>query len=200
MTESSRFRMSRANKECGTRQLLGACGDEEIAGDKLTSEVFVVMQEVLSVQFFLLLGLMLGGFSVLGKLLLNLKRRVDRVFGKGGGSADPQENFMRRVVNMEDDLQKLFPRIDQTEARSNISIQHIGFLRFNPFADTGGDNSFVLVLTDAGYNGVMISSLYLRDGMRVYAKPIEAGRTRYPLSAEESRALAQAIGKGSSPS
>jgi hypothetical protein len=66
-------------------------------------------------------------------------------------------------------------------------------VRFNPFSDTGGDQSFVIALLDGKNNGVVFSSLYTRGQPLVYAKPIEAGASRYQLSKEEADALARAI-------
>jgi hypothetical protein len=65
-------------------------------------------------------------------------------------------------------------------------------VRFNPFKDTGSDQSFALALMDFADNGLAISSLFTRDGTRVYSKPIEKGKSKYPLSEEEKRAIEQA--------
>ena len=60
-----------------------------------------------------------------------------------------------------------------------------GFLRFNPFRDAGGDQSFAVALTDQDGNGVVISSLHSRDVTRVYGKPLAAWESPYPLTEEE---------------
>lgn len=71
-------------------------------------------------------------------------------------------------------------------------LQHFGIVRFSPFRDTGGDQSFALALADAEGCGVVISSLHTRDSARVYAKPIAAWDSAYPLTDEERQAMAQA--------
>jgi len=68
-------------------------------------------------------------------------------------------------------------------------------VRFNPFEDVGGDQSFAIALLDQHGNGLVLSSLHNRAETRVYAKPIQAGRSEYTLSAEEQQALAQAYGQ-----
>jgi len=54
-------------------------------------------------------------------------------------------------------------------------LQRIGFKRFNPFTDTGGNQSFILSLLDENGTGVVISSLHSRENTRVYSKKIEKG-------------------------
>ena len=73
------------------------------------------------------------------------------------------------------------------------AVQGVGLIRFNPFDDTGSDQSFALALLDAGGDGVVISSLHGRTATRFYAKPVKAGRTTHALTTEEQRALAQAM-------
>lgn len=74
-------------------------------------------------------------------------------------------------------------------------IQKIGLVRFNPFKDTGGDQSFILSLIDGRDTGVIISGLYSRSGTRWYAKKIIEGKALdHELSDEEKRALKEAKG------
>ena len=74
----------------------------------------------------------------------------------------------------------------------DISITRVGVVRFNPFKDTGGDQSFVIALLDSNNNGLVLSSLYTREGTRVYTKPIENGNSIYNLSEEEKEAIKKA--------
>ena len=76
-----------------------------------------------------------------------------------------------------------------------MSVQKVGFLRFNPFQDTGGDNSFALALLDRENNGVILSSFYTREGVRIYAKQIENGASRQALSDEEKKVLEEALNR-----
>ncbi|WP_067930403.1 DUF4446 family protein [Alicyclobacillus kakegawensis] len=62
-------------------------------------------------------------------------------------------------------------------------------VRFNAFADVGSDLSFSLALLDDDRNGVVLSSIYGRDESRVYAKPVQAGTSSYPLTEEEQMAI-----------
>ncbi len=74
------------------------------------------------------------------------------------------------------------------------SVQKVGVVRFNPFADSGagGDQSFAIALLDGDNNGVALSGIYVQGRPMMYAKPIERGTSRYALSKEEQEALGQA--------
>lgn len=74
-----------------------------------------------------------------------------------------------------------------------LSLQKISMVRFNPFGDVGGDQSFSLAMLDGHDSGLIITSIHGRSGTRVYAKPIDLGKSKYSLSAEEKKALAGAI-------
>lgn len=78
------------------------------------------------------------------------------------------------------------------EKDGQLHIQKVGLLRFNPFKDTGGDQSFILSLVDNNNTGVIISALYSRSGTRWYAKKVHKGKgVEYDLSEEEKRALSE---------
>ena len=73
------------------------------------------------------------------------------------------------------------------------SLQHIGLVRFNPFEDTGSDQSFAIALLDDQRDGIVLSSLHGRTNTRVFAKPVAAGGSPHNLSDEESQAIRIAI-------
>ena len=79
------------------------------------------------------------------------------------------------------------------EGRTQRSLQHIGLVRFNPFDDTGSDQSFAIALLDDARDGVVISSLHGRANTRVFAKPVTNGGSGHNLSDEESQAIRIAI-------
>jgi hypothetical protein len=84
------------------------------------------------------------------------------------------------------------------EGRSRRSLQHIGLVRFNPFEDTGSDQSFAIALLDDERDGIVISSLHGRQNTRVFAKPVAKGTSAHNLSDEESQAIRIAVeGTGS---
>jgi hypothetical protein len=72
-------------------------------------------------------------------------------------------------------------------------VQYIGLVRYNPFEDAGGDQSFALALLDRQGDGVVISSLHGRTATRFYAKSVKGGASPLSLSNEEAKALKQAM-------
>jgi len=87
-------------------------------------------------------------------------------------------------------IARISEQCDKIEKDGQLHIQKIGLLRFNPFKDTGGDQSFILALVDAKDTGVIISGLYSRSGTRWYAKKVVDGKgVEYELSDEEKKAL-----------
>ena len=90
-------------------------------------------------------------------------------------------------------IKKITDQIKVLEDDSLGYLQKMGFLRFNPFADTGGDQSFILSLLDDQDNGVLISSLHSRGTTRIYAKQVKAGKGKgFALSEEEKKVISQA--------
>ncbi len=80
------------------------------------------------------------------------------------------------------------------ENNSQVSNFKINILRFNPFEDIGGDQSFILTILDENNNGAILTSLHNRDITRVYAKPIKNGQgDNITLSKEEKLAIVKTI-------
>jgi hypothetical protein len=118
-------------------------------------------------------------------------RKTFQVITQGVSKQDLKSILESLLKNSE-----ILKKIDQLEKASTLNIQKIGLVRFNPFADTGGDQSFVIALLDGRDNGVVISSLHSRDVTRIYAKPIENSKAiRYELSKEEQEAIKKAKSK-----
>ena len=127
--------------------------------------------------------------------LFKIKKRLD-LFFEGKKVKNLEEVLLKQAKLLEKqdkDLKEIFEKIRKLEGISQKSFQKIGVIRFNPFGDVGGDQSFVIALLDSGNNGFVISSLYTREGNRVYAKPIKNGSSQYSLSNEEKEAISKAL-------
>jgi hypothetical protein len=90
-------------------------------------------------------------------------------------------------------LDEAFLKIKNLEEISEITIQKTGIVRFNPFNELGGNQSFVIALLDNQNNGFVISSLFVKEGNRVYAKAIRNGKSDHLLSGEEIEAINRAV-------
>ena len=98
-----------------------------------------------------------------------------------------------KVVEVGTKLEQLTELHESLELRSRGSLQHIGLVRFNPFDDTGSDQSFVIALLDDRRDGIVLSSLHGRGQTRVFAKPVEGGESTHQLSDEEAQAIRIAV-------
>jgi hypothetical protein len=102
--------------------------------------------------------------------------------------------LLKEVSQHQDQIEKLKLSLSNYQDWDQSGLRKIGFRRFNPFADTGGNQSFCLVVLDANNNGFMISSLHSRENTRLYSKVVAKGRVAdQNLSKEEQEVLNQAI-------
>jgi Protein of unknown function (DUF4446) len=103
-----------------------------------------------------------------------------------------------RLSNLDNEHNKLGEEVAALIGESRYSLQRVGLVRFNPFADTGGDQSFAVAVLDRLGNGFVFSSLHGRSGTRFYAKPLRNGQSSYQLSEEEAEAVKSALGQTTS--
>lgn len=106
------------------------------------------------------------------------------------------EKIAERVEANSQSLQGLEKFTNQLREDSSLHLQKIGLVRYNPFEETGGDQSFAVALLNESGDGVVISSLHARDMTRVYGKPVKAGKMGgYEFSEEEKQAVEKALGE-----
>lgn len=88
------------------------------------------------------------------------------------------------------EIKNIITKCEQIEKTALSHFQKVNILRFNPFSDTGGNQSFVIALLDRLNNGIILSSLHGRNQSRWYAKTIKNGlAVEHELSKEEQQAL-----------
>jgi hypothetical protein len=118
--------------------------------------------------------------------------------GTSGGNIEAMLNdHIARVRDTEARVEAVDRLARRLEKAAYFSLQHMGMVRYNPFQDTGGDQSFAVALVDGHGNGVVLSSLHARDVTRVYAKPLQKWESTYSLTDEEKQAIALAYQKQS---
>jgi hypothetical protein len=124
-----------------------------------------------------------------------LGRRLDRLTrGEDGQDlAAVLDAHLDKVFAVSREVDELTVRTAVAEANLRRSFQRVGLVRFNPFEDTGGNQSFALAVLDANGDGLIVSSLHSRTGTRIYAKPVNGGRSEAALSEEETRAVRDAM-------
>lgn len=126
---------------------------------------------------------------------MQLQKRLSVFFS--GKNADDLELIMsaqiKKLHKTVDDVKDINSTIEVMQSGIKKSLQKVGVVRFNPFRDIGGDQSFSVALLDEKNDGLVLSSLFTREGTRIYTKPIEKGVSTYKLTDEESEAINKAL-------
>ena len=126
--------------------------------------------------------------------VLIIEIRLKRIFA--GIKAKNLEEMLvaagKKLNQLEETQNKIDKHLTTIDARLNKSIRNVETLRFNPFVEAGGNQSFAIALLNDEGNGVILSSLYARDRMSVFAKPIVLGKSSFELTEEEKIVLNKA--------
>jgi len=155
-------------------------------------------QETIAISAIAVLLIFLAWNIYLQYSLSKIKKR-SRAFFESSGAKDLEEIIYKQIKKTNEISSEIEKLVEENrKMRENLSkcIQKVGVVRFNPFGDVGGNQSFSIALLDNCLNGVIILSLYSREGMRIYSKQIKEGKSEYKLSKEEEEAIEIAkIGK-----
>ena len=147
---------------------------------------------------FLLLSLLVLVLIIINAFLLRYSyqanKKIDELLEKGKIKSfkDIFLSQKEKSENLEEKIKDAFLKIKSLEDICKITIQKTGVVRFNPFNDMGGDQSFVIALLDGKNNGLVVSSLFTNEGNRVYTKAIKNGKSDHVLSKEELEAINKA--------
>jgi hypothetical protein len=133
--------------------------------------------------------------AVQARRIARLGRRLDGLTrGAEGRSLEAVlDAHLDKVFAVAREVDELSARSAALEANARRAFQRVGLVRFNPFEDTGGNQSFAVAVLDASGDGFVLSSLHARGGTRVFAKGLAAGRAEAALSAEEAEAVRLAL-------
>ncbi len=115
------------------------------------------------------------------------------IFNKNKKEPESLKEVLARFDELREGVEKISDELKALKKQSKFFTQKVGVLRYNPFSGQGGDQSFTVALLDANNNGVVITSIYGREGNRVYAKPIKNSGSEYALSNEEKKAIEKAV-------
>jgi hypothetical protein len=98
------------------------------------------------------------------------------------------------IKTLDGDIRELYDISNQINTLAFRGLHKFGMIRFNPFKEVGGDQSFAIAMLNGKNNGIALSSLYTREGTRIYAKALSVGKSeKYPLTEEEEEAIKMAI-------
>jgi len=127
---------------------------------------------------YLLLGFLSLWSILLSILLVRLMAHYQRLT-KGLAQKDlisAINSFIAKTGQNHEAIESVKKELETEKKKGELHLQRLGFKRFNPFTDTGGNQSFILSLLDENGTGVVISSLHSRENTRIYAKQIENSR------------------------
>src|SRR3990167_4024849 len=132
---------------------------------------------------------------VLTFLHIFAKRGRSKISGGKNQNLDQTvSNLLNNQEQTNKNIARVIQEIEKQRTLTKSSFQKSALVRFNPFEDTGGDQSFIVALLNGGNSGIVISSLHSRNGTRVYAKQIISGKAQdHELSKEEKETVEKAI-------
>ena len=137
-------------------------------------------------------------YAIMINLWLDLsymkKKYKKMMAGVDGGNLERMINGQLEEFNMlnsnHKELQKEIERLDSILAKA---ITRIAVVRFDAFDNMANDLSYCIAMLDSKNNGILISGIFGREDSRTYVKPIDAGVSSYKLTAEEEKALREAM-------
>ena len=141
--------------------------------------------------FFVVVAWVVG----LSVIVLRMVRHYNTLTGVTNktGLKDVLEVILATQKGLQGQTKDLYKALDEVKKDGRLHIQRVGLVRFNPFSDTGGSQSFTLCLLDGHDNGLVMTSLYARTGNRWYIKEVVSGKGKeLALSKEEQAAVQKA--------
>ena len=140
-------------------------------------------------------GILLIWVSVLTFLYIKAVRHYKKL--TAGVTKEDLMKVLEEHFSRVEDLEQLATIIQQDiegiKSEGLTHIQRVGLLRFNPFDETGGNQSFALALLNDSGDGVVLSSLHSREATRIYGKPVQGFlEGGFEFSVEEKQAVAAA--------
>ncbi len=125
---------------------------------------------------------------VLVRVLIHYQKLTRGV--KGSSLVRVWEENLKKVQANEREIEAFKNSLNQLRLENLTHLQKVGVVRFNPFHEIGGNQSFAVALLDELGNGLVVSTLHGRDSSRAYAKPVKNfEKVEFELSKEEKDAI-----------
>lgn len=123
--------------------------------------------------------------------LRRLTRRLDSLtLGVNGESLENTlSSHMSALKDSMAQMERQEKILSQLQAQIPLCVQQVKLTRFDAFEDVGGEQSFAVAILDAKGDGLILSSAYSRQDVRVYAKTIKNGKPSHSLSREEAQVV-----------
>lgn len=145
----------------------------------------------LDIVFFIFIGI----FILINFFwMIRTEKRLKRFFA-GKKAKDLEENIIlleENISKLKSAKDKIEKEISEINKKLRKSIRGLETIRFNPFSDQGSNQSFAVGMLNEEGDGVVFSSLYSRERMSIFAKPIKNGKSEYELTTEEKEVINKA--------
>ena len=155
-----------------------------------SAQVYIILSLIILVLILLIIIIM--NHVSLKKLETRYRKLMRGVNNKN--LEDMVISYLDKIEAVKQDNEGMKQMNEQIHGELKTCVQNTSIIRYKAFEDVGSDLSFSLALLDGNHNGVIITSIYGRNESTTYAKPINKGISRYDLSQEEKKVLAQTIG------
>lgn len=147
---------------------------------------------------FLVWGTLVIWLGILSFLIWQQSKFLKSLFPKSE-SRDIRKKFeeiLKKVEEFDSKLADLDSKVALIQSQGLEHTQRVELLRFNPFDDTGGDQSFTVCFLNSEGSGIVVTSLHARSGTRLFGKEIILGKSaKYELSKEEEQVIKKAMTK-----
>ena len=157
---------------------------------------FYVKAGILAVLLLMIFILIIMQIKLMGKFK-KLYQTYDR-FMRGKNMESMEETVLAQFERIEA-LEKSNEEKDRQIESIFENLQHVyqktGLVKYDAFREMSGKLSYALALLDKENNGVMINSMYSREGCYSYVKTIVGGKCSIEMSEEEQEALKIAVNK-----
>jgi len=127
--------------------------------------------------------------------IIRLEIKLKKLLGSKNGSLDDAISTIRKNVDsLKTHAEITNEKFEIVEKKLKKTISGNETVRFNPFKGngSGSNQSFATALVNSEGDGVIISSIYSRDHISVFSKPIKNSTSEYELTLEEKTALQKA--------
>lgn len=141
--------------------------------------------------FFIVIGItiLISAFWI-----IKTEKRLKKFFA-GKKAKDLEENILvleENISELKSAKEKIERELVEVNKKLKKSIRGLETIRFNPFPDQGSNQSFAVGMLNEDGDGVVFSSLYSRERMSIFAKPVKNGKSEYELTTEEKEVLNKA--------
>lgn len=156
---------------------------------------FITSHGALIIVLLWLSFLLLSISLVLGQKANKKYRKQHLMLLEGIHIANVEEFILKQndeIHLLKEEIGKLQRELKMIDQIQQLAIQRVGLVRYNPFLDIGGDQSFSLALLDGRGDGFVLTCIYGREESRIFAKPIRNDQARYRLTDEELLAIDRA--------